>query len=126
MLVFGTACGALGAPLHQPGPRRSGRRLAHEDLGMKFRTTALAATFALGLGALPLAGAGPALAIGCVSGAVAGAVAGHYAHHHAIAGAIGGCIVGHHMKVMERRKEAEEKAMQASPAPTPAPTSKTY
>ena len=91
---------------------------------MKFRTTALAVSFALGLGALPLAGAQPALAIGCVSGAAAGAVAGHYAHHHAILGAIGGCIVGHHMKVMEKRKE--EKAMQASPAPTPDATTKTY
>ena len=93
---------------------------------MKFRTTALAASFALGLGALPLAGAQPALAIGCVSGAVAGAVAGHYAHHHAIVGAISGCIVGHHMKVMEKRKEAQEKAMQASPAPTADSTTKTY
>ncbi len=84
---------------------------------MKFRATALAASFALGLGALALGGAQPALAAGCLSGAIVGGVAGHFAHHHAIAGAIGGCIVGHHMKVMEKRKEAEEKAMQASPAP---------
>ena len=83
---------------------------------MKFRPTALAAALTLGLGALPFASAGPAQAVGCLTGAIAGGVAGHYAGHHAVVGAVGGCIVGHHL-----HKVQKEKAL-ANP-PVPAATS---
>jgi hypothetical protein len=84
---------------------------------MKIRHTALAVALTLGLGALPLASAGPAQAVGCLSGAVAGSVAGHYAGGHAVVGAVGGCIVGHHLHKVQKKKEAEQKALANQPVP---------
>ncbi len=75
--------------------------------------------FVAALALLPVIGAPPVEAKGCLKGALVGGVAGHFAGHHGVLGALGGCVVGRHMANEKDRQQHGAAAQNQHPAPEP-------